>query len=275
MQKKRNAIIAIMAVVLVAALTVGGTLAYMTDSASLTNKFTVGDLDIDFEEPDYPGDCSDPEYVPGDSFPKNPTVTALKGDSYMRIVVRFLDADGTTVITDTDRLDLIKQVIYYDKAFVNEAAAVAGFKGGNLKVWAGPQNTHAPDATNHYTTVDLAALIAGGKIFNWFNEDDFTLDATRNTNPGIVYLNYTRGSGVTKGIFYQNDVTRLFTSIVFPSDWNQTHLNKIGNFYIEMTVQAIQATGLGDITEAMGMLDNEILGTEGERTLLVDYTARP
>ena len=46
------------ACVLVGALGIGGTIAYMTDNESVTNTFTVGKIDVDLTEPSYPGNDS-------------------------------------------------------------------------------------------------------------------------------------------------------------------------------------------------------------------------
>jgi len=255
MHKKRNTIMAVLAVVLVAALTIGGTLAYMTDSQSLTNTFRVGDLDITFKEPNYPdGECND--RVPGDSFPKDPTVKAVKGDAYLRVKVEFVDA-ATGAPISGERLDLIQQTIYYDPNF-SATVVEGGYKGSsNLRVWAGTLNTHTPNANFHYTQAQLAGKVGSGVIQNWFNSTNFDAPA-QVVSPGVFYLNY-------KGIFVQGAEVQLFTSIVFPSDWNQIQLQKIGNYAIKMTAEVIQAAGFADRAEAFTALNAE--------TILVNYGA--
>ncbi|MCL2494668.1 MAG: CalY family protein [Oscillospiraceae bacterium] len=254
MQKKRSAIMAILAVVLVAALTAGGTLAYMTDSETLINTFVVGDLDITISEPNYPGgECKD--RVPGDSFPKDPTVRAVKGDSYMRVKVEFLDGNGSTntVITDPERLALIMQTLYFDPSF--SATVVGGYKGSaNLRVWAGSISSHTPDSTYHYSAADLAGKVTAGQIQNWYNKNDFDDPATGGN--GVYYLNY-------KGIFYLGTSVKVFTSVVFPSDWNQVQMQKLGSYSIRITAEAIQAEGFANRAEAFVKLDAE--------TVLKDY----
>ena len=251
MQKKRSALMAVLAVVLVAALTAGGTLAYMTDSESLTNTFIVGDLDVTIDEPNYPdGECN--ERVPGDSFPKDPTITAVKGDSYMRVKVEFLDGNGSSgkVITDAERLALIMQTLYFDPNF--SATVVNGYKGSdNLRVWAGTANSHPPDATYHYTQAQLAALVSSGKVDSWYNETNF--DTPASGGNGSYFLNY-------KGIFHQGATVKVFTSVVYPSDWNQVQLKKLGSYAIRLTVQSIQAAGFGtDRAAAYAKLDSETI----------------
>ena len=253
MHKTRNAIMAVLAVVLVAALTIGGTLAYMTDSETLINTFKVGDLDVTIKEPNYPGgECE--ERYPGDSFPKDPTVREVKGDAYMRVKVEILDTATGAVITG-ERLDLILQTIYYDPNF--SATVVSGYKGSNnLRVWAGSINSHTPDSTYHYTQAQLVGKVGSGVIQNWYNQTNFDLTGAN----GSYYLNY-------KGIFVVGSEVKLFTSIVYPSDWNQVQMQKIGSYSIKMTVEVIQAAGFADRAEAFTKLDAETIlynyGTTG------------
>lgn len=82
--KKKTILVAAIAVMLVAALVVGGTLAYFTDTKSVTNTFTVGNVAIKLEEPNWK--ANEPHtLVPGASYAKDPTITVEKGsqDAYV------------------------------------------------------------------------------------------------------------------------------------------------------------------------------------------------
>ncbi len=90
--RTKAALLASGAVLLVAG-SVLGTLAYLTDSESAVNTFTVGNVSIDLAETDVDGD-GDPlknEYrlVPGEEYVKDPTVTVNAGseNSYVRMVM--------------------------------------------------------------------------------------------------------------------------------------------------------------------------------------------
>jgi len=276
MHKKRNAIMAVLAVALVAALTIGGTLAYMTDSESLLNTFKVGDLDVTIKEPNYPKDLECPERVPGDSFPKDPTVRQVKGDAYMRVKVEFLNEDGTP-ITDAARIAKIQQTIYYDKNF-SSALTVApdapGYKGSpNLRVWGSltaPHNTGAYP----YSTTQLAALVGDTTkgIYNWYNKEAFVLDAARSSG-NTFYLNYGTSANDADNVFIQGSIVKVFTSIVFPSDWDQYDLNGgtrdgvavvgIGNYQIRITAEVIQAANFPSRAAAYTQLDANVLKNYG------------
>ena len=258
MQKKRSAIMVVLAVVLVAALTAGGTLAYMTDSESRVNTFKVGDLDITLGEPNYNECFERDDRVPGDSFPKDPTVREVLGNSYMRVWIQFKD-EGGNPITGA-RLEKILLTIYYDRNF-SGAPDDEGYKGSSdLWVWGGdgPSGSHTPDASRHYSLADLNGKVGDntGDIQRWYNHDDFTLEEA---GPGAFFLNYN-------DILYEGESVQVFTSIVYPREWDQYDLQGgrrptnavpvvgIGNYRIQIDAQAIQAEGFRDRDEAFSHL---------------------
>jgi len=94
MSKKKIAVI-LASTVLIASLAIGGTLAYLTDSGSVTNTFTVGNVKIALAEPAWkPAENPGLGVLPGDVIPKDPTVTATAGNSYMRVKVEIVTDDG-------------------------------------------------------------------------------------------------------------------------------------------------------------------------------------
>ena len=93
------------ACVLVGALGIGGTIAYMTDNEATTNTFTVGKIDVDLTEPNYPGNDSPnvKNLVPNQELQKDPKVTNVGVNDaivFMSVEVPVKDvtvvgADGT------------------------------------------------------------------------------------------------------------------------------------------------------------------------------------
>jgi len=266
MQKKRNAIMAVLAVALVAALTIGGTLAYMTDSESLLNTFKVGDLDISIDEPSYKPCKEEDDRVPGDSFPKDPTVKLWQGEAYMRVLVEFYDIASGALITDADRLALIWHTLYYDKNFSTAPIGPGGKYAGssNLMLWY--DNTVAHPINNevhkNYTKDYLYGAANGleakypGQFSSWYNKFDFELQTVAS---GKYYLNY-KNSGSNDIFTMSAGEVKVFTSVVFPSDWNQTEMRILqgaDGYKIKFTVQAIQAQGFANRTQAFEALDKE------------------
>lgn len=238
MKRSKKILAGALAICTVAALGIGGTLAFLTDSEQVTNHFSMGDLDITIDEPNWDdGTSSDdggtPEdpgddtpgtpgdgtgLVPGDTRDKDPTVTAVEGDSYMRVVMMVEDEDGN-VITDETRLNLILQTIRYAE----------------------------DDALKEGTKYSLADI----SKYKTVNETLYTLD-TKKSTAGIYYYNYN-------GIFKQGDKAELFSDAVIPTDWGHDELNKIGKYQIVLQAQAIQSAGFGDDADAaFAAMDEEI-----------------
>lgn len=106
---KRKALMIVLCMVLVAAVSVMGTLAYLTDRESVVNTFTVGQVGIELDEalvneqgqPIKDGEVTEPDeadrtsegniyhLLPGLSYVKDPTVTVGAGseESYVRMMV--------------------------------------------------------------------------------------------------------------------------------------------------------------------------------------------
>lgn len=264
---KRKLTIGILSICIICALAIGGTLAFLTDSEKVTNTFSIGDLDITIDEPHWndegtpddpetpdtdestPGDGED--MTPGDTKVKDPTVTAVVNNGYMRVIMTVIDNeptipnpdyvdDATTpdveptvanpnygkAITDQDRLDLIFDTIYYDSTYnVNSDPATTAIVPGEK-----------------YALADLEAYPTVNP--------SFTADTDKST-AGTYYYNYNE-------IFNEGDKAVLFTNVVIPTDWNQTQMNVMGKYKIEVYAQAIQSDNFANAEEAFAALDAEI-----------------
>lgn len=263
---KKKLTIGILSIGLICALTIGGTLAFLTDSEKVTNTFTIGDLDISIDEPNWddgtpddpttpdtdestPGDGDD--MTPGDTKVKDPTINADVNNSYMRVIMTVIDnektianpdyVDATTTpdveptipnpnygkaITDKARLDLILDTVYFDDTY---------------DVSANPATQNLVEGNKY----DLKTLENYPTV-----NDDFTLNTDKSTD-GTYYYNYNK-------IFNQGDKVVLFTNIVIPTDWNTTQLDVMGKYQIEVYAQAIQSDNFANADEAFAALDAEI-----------------
>lgn len=97
-------------VVLVGVFAIKGTMSYLEAEQSVTNVFTLGDIEVGLTEPNWDEDDGLGLY-PGDSFTKDPTITAISGDIYFRVKVELTFEAGTVV---ADASDLVWQTIYYN-----------------------------------------------------------------------------------------------------------------------------------------------------------------
>ena len=117
MTKKKIAIILCLAV-LVGAFSINGTISYLQDDDSVTNVFTVGNIEVGLEEDKWTPEDEAEERYPGDIKYKNPTITATDGDMYFRVKVELLQS-GTTIPVSDDAAALIWDTIYYEATATN------------------------------------------------------------------------------------------------------------------------------------------------------------
>lgn len=98
MKNKKRVVTTVAACALVSALALGGTFAYLTDSETTTNEFTVGKVQIDLTEPNKPD--KDTPRVPNEEMAKDPTVKNT-GDNDAVMFVAFDIPMKNLVITDS------------------------------------------------------------------------------------------------------------------------------------------------------------------------------
>lgn len=91
------------AIVLAGALTVGGSIAYLTDTGRTTNKFTVGKVEVQLDEPNWK-EPDNQKLEAGQTFAKDPTVTNTGvNDAYVYLEVQVPMADVITANADGTR----------------------------------------------------------------------------------------------------------------------------------------------------------------------------
>lgn len=103
MRNGKRALVTAAACVMVSAMAAGGTFAYLTDNESAVNTFTVGKVQVDLTEPDYPGNDSDEvkDLVPNEEVKKNPKVTNTGvNDALIFMTVEVPVKDVTLVASD-------------------------------------------------------------------------------------------------------------------------------------------------------------------------------
>lgn len=223
---------------------IGNTMAYFTENSVQTNVFTTGDLDIGLKETSWdPEEKDGKNMYPGYTVYKNPTVKNItsgkNGDEpcYVRMSIDILDSQGDPV-ADSQALNLIYKTIYFDKTFNGSYDKKDGTGTGLIQ-------DHIPG----YNLAQLAAYPMVNPL--WVK------DTTRSTASRLVF-NYMGEKG--NGIFNIGEESTLFTNIVIPTDWNQTEMQKVGNYQLKVTAQAIQSKGFATQSEAYRMLDEEIKG---------------
>lgn len=129
------------AVILTLILIIGGILAYFTDVDTKVNKFTMGNVSISVDEPNWPGTVDTPveNIVPNDVIPKDPQ------------------------ITNTGSIDIyafVKVVVPYENVVVGDAAAADTelftyeLNDGWVEVGTSTEDAQAKTVTHVYAYVD-------------------------------------------------------------------------------------------------------------------------
>lgn len=233
MKNKRNISI-LCAVTLSAALLIGGTLAYFYDKGEIKNPFSMAGnggeddktgVDVEITEPGYDPESSK-DMLPGDVIVKDPTIENLKGDSYIRFIVKLVEKNTDTVITDQARADKILSTLFYDV------------------------NRNKIDVDSKYSVADMAAMV-GTDVLTPVNSE-FVQDTTRSSN-GLYYYNYTSNNGILTNA----EKKTLFTHVVIPTDWTQEDTEALGNYDLIVQAEAIQAQNFANASEAFDTLDIE------------------
>ena len=218
---KKKALLTILCLVLVVTASVLGTLAYLTDTDSAVNTFTIGQVDIALDEADVDEDgklivdgegnpvdrVKGNEYhlIPGQTYIKDPTITVKKDseESYVRMMV---------TITCAKELDAI---------FAPNGADLAAIFGGyDPALWV--YTDAKVDETDNTITYEFRyhETVAGGT-------EDIKLDA-------------------------------LFDTFTLPGEISGEELKTIQDLKITVTGHAIQAAGFDDADAAWAAFDEQM-----------------
>lgn len=195
--------------VLVALVSVGITLAYLTDTDSNTNTFTVGNVQITLDEKDVDDSTKNAErdkanayhLLPGHSYEKDPQVTVLANseDSYVRMIV------------DVEGMDELKA------AFPND--------GDTAKYYA--------------NNVFLLQYLVDG----WDETTWIFVDSYKESSDGKVGTYEFRYKEIVKKADSDQTLEPLFTHVVIPGEIDNDHLAHLANVKIIAKAHAIQSAG--------------------------------
>ena len=191
------------------------------------------------------------DVLPGTTLDKNPTVQNNASDCYMRVNMRIIDkeaeeGDGKTSKTldptaeeDKARLEAILNLLYYDTA-----------KDANKSLVEGTP----------YSNTALAALKSSGKIESIYNHTLFKpegegtgIEEGWNSEMKAYSFDYKNGSD---NIFKKGSEAQFFSTLLLPSDLSNSELYDLGDFYINVWVQAIQTEGFSSSEEAIATLSD-------------------
>lgn len=221
---KKKAFLTIMSMILVAVVSVMGTLAWLTDTDTAVNTFTIGQVDILLDEADVDENgklilddegnlverVKENEYhlIPGQTYIKDPTVTVQAGSesSYIRMILT-----------------------------VHNASAVQ-------------------DILDKYNLGDFSVLIGGWDAETWLYEG-FTEGTVANTISFEFRYKETVGAGADPV-----ELDALFDTLIVPGQTSNAELKALydGGFKMEVEGHAIQEAGFADEDAAWTAFNEQV-----------------
>ena len=251
--KKKTILVAAIAVMLVAALVVGGTLAYFTDkSDAKVNTFTMGNVGIDLTETAW-HDNDDHTLIPGKFYDKNPTIT--------------VDADSQDAYVFL-KLDLNKYVSLINLMGVDAYKNIDSLKGSTYPGFVKFVEKLASDNALRAAVLDrwfVGVNHADWKVMNLAELKADVAAATDAKNPAhlVVVLGYQKDGGVVKAgtevkFMDQFGMPSSVTASMFDGedayrvgDVSKSNFNTDnGAFKMTFTAYAIQASEINSLDAA-------------------------
>lgn len=196
--------------------------------------------------------------LPGITLDKNPIVQNNSSDCYMRVNMRITDKeigsasgsgrsatlDPTSSSAVKERVAKILSMIWYD---IDDGFILEG---------------------NAYSTTDLQRMEQLGAATNVYNKNNFeaqpdfankdlALNGWNDEMKAYSFVYKTSDKGDTSNIFKKGSTARFFNKIVYPLDYDNADVKIVGDFYINVWVQAIQTEGFDNRESAIAELSNE------------------
>ena len=233
---KKKTIALLLVLVMIFGISVGGTIAYLTDKEAVTNTFTVGNVKIKLTETKIENGVATDDRIqgsatetvgnqyhllPGLSYKKDPMVTILEGseESYIRMIVTVTDCkDVDAAITEANEL--------------RAAAALSPIK-----------------LTDMFDGYDDEKWILKNETKTAIgNEGDYQRTYE------FWYANPIAGHADNKNDIedQDNNLEPLFTTLKVPGEIDNDSLAAIAEMTIVVEAHAIQAAGFADAEAAWG-----------------------
>ena len=172
--KKRQLAISVAACAMVGALAVGGTMAYLTDNESATNTFTVGKVQVDLTEPNYPGNESQDvkNLVPNQELQKDPKVTNTGvNDAIVYMTVEVPVKDVTVVGADGIKGAKEKTELFWFKDTADTQGTFANhFSDQWMELTSKGEKDAATGDTNKYVFAYKTAVAKDAATDNLFDK---------------------------------------------------------------------------------------------------------
>ncbi len=164
--RKKKFIATLSACVLAGALMIGGTFAYLTNTQTATNTFTVGNVKVELSEPNYPGndDPSVKEQVPNQETKKDPQVKNIGANEAVVFIRMTVPVRTITPVNDdgTKGTKGASEMFIYKQADDAAGTHVNNFSADWIELPAKEEGTDLKGATRTYIFGYKNVLPAGG-----------------------------------------------------------------------------------------------------------------
>lgn len=217
--KAKKTILIVAAMLLVAALSIGGTLAYLTAKTDVVkNTFTVGNIQLKLDEAKVTFDEDTDTWVAGDD--------RVTSNEYTRIKpADVLPKDPTVTVLAKSEDCYVRVFVTVKKASAIDSVLPAGY-----------------DIT---------------KIFNGYDATKWTYVGTERVNVEDNSYDRVYEFRYADAVAYSEKnqpLKAIFTEVVIPKDLTNENLEAISGFGIDVVAQAIQVGGFDDAAAAFAKL---------------------
>lgn len=238
MKNAKRVIVLLLCAVLLVGASVAGTLAFLTSQDEVTNTFTVGNVQINLDEPAVEpetGKVKDDKsrtedgnknvrMIPGRTIDKEPTVTVLKDseDCYVRVKVT-VDVSESWTAENAKAAGLMSDTEQFETVFTT---------------WAN----------------DFAAKYIKNNAMVGFNAENWTVsNPTVNLTEKTITYMLTYRNSITENIVENStsdtELAPIFTDVVVPNGLTNAQLALLAGMEIKVEAHAIQAEGFEAETE--------------------------
>ena len=229
---KKKTIALLLVLVMIFGISVGGTIAYLTDKEAVTNTFTVGNVKIKLTE------------------------TAVNEAGVP------VDEEGITKADSTDENWKAAVIEANDSTPVgNKYKLIPGMsytKDPAVTLLEGSEKSYVRMRVTVTYNTEADAILATYGYESWFDfsdDDDWdnaTLISTEKTDTQTVRTYEFRYKKAVGALEADNALPALFTKIEIPGTINNEELAKLANLSIAVEAHAIQAAGFTDAEDAWG-----------------------
>lgn len=240
MKKKKKSLIMLVCVLTILSSVAFGTIAYLTDRATVTNRFTIGNVDISVDETEV-DENGDPKQNP-DQDPNNPNDDNLRTEEenvYPLIPGSEYVKDPTMTVKAGSKEAYVRMMVTISNA--NEIDEIFA----DLK-------TQYPDKyTNGFVPGDF---VTEHNNAEWEYTGSMAKDATANT----YTLEFRYVEAVEPTDTEDSVLPPLFKTIRIPGELTNEHLTALVDFHIDVVGNAIQTIGFESAEAAWVAFDAQM-----------------